>query len=51
FRVLKNLPHVVFSPNFTLFIDISHLGFMMFYLMAALLFLITKSGWIRATSD
>ena len=46
FRVLKNLPDVVFSPGFTLFIDISHLGFMMFYLMAALVFLITGSGWI-----
>jgi len=47
FRVLKNLPDVVFSPGFTLFIDISHLGFMMFYLLAALLFLIFKSGWAR----
>jgi len=47
FRVLKNLPDVVFSPAFTLFIDISHLGFMMFYLLAALLFRIFKSGWAR----
>ena len=47
FRVFKNLPDVVFSPEFTLFIDIAHLGFMMFYLLAALLFLIIKSGWIR----
>ena len=47
FRVLNNLPDVVFSPGFTLFIDISHLGFMMFYLLAALLFLIFKSGWAR----
>ena len=47
FRVLKNLPDVVFSPGFTLFIDISHLGFMMFYLLAALLFLIFKSGCAR----
>ena len=46
FRVLKNLPDVVFSPGFTLFIDISHLGFMMLYLLMAIVFLIMKSGWI-----
>ena len=51
FRVLKNLPDVVFSPGFTLFIDIAHLGFMMFYLLAALLFLIIKSGWTRGIDD
>jgi len=51
FRVLKNLPDVVFSPALTLFIDIAHLGFMMFYLLAALLFLIIKSGWIRESRD
>jgi hypothetical protein len=33
FRVLKNMPDVVFSPGFTLVIDISHLGFMMLYLL------------------
>lgn len=48
FRVLKNLPDWVFSPGFTVFIDISHLGFMMVYLGAALGFAITKSGWVRA---
>jgi hypothetical protein len=46
FRVMKNLPDVVFSPGFTLFIDISHLGFMMVYLFSALFFLIIKSGWV-----
>jgi len=46
FRVLKNLPDVVFSPGFTLFIDISHLGFMMLYLLMAVVFLIMKSGWV-----
>jgi hypothetical protein len=51
FRVLKNLPDVVFSPGFTLFIDISHLGFMMFYLFAALFFLIIKAGWTRKIVD
>jgi len=47
FRVLKNLPDVVFSPGFTLFIDIAHLGFMMLYLLVALLFVVVRSGWIR----
>ena len=46
FRVLKNLPDVVFSPGFTLFIDISHLGFMILYLIVAIVFLIARSGWI-----
>jgi hypothetical protein len=47
FRVLKNMPDIVFSPGFTLFIDISHLCFMMLYLLMAIVFLIMKSGWIR----
>jgi hypothetical protein len=51
FRVLKNLPDVVFSPGFTLFIDISHLGFMMLYLLTALIFSIMKSGWLRGIDD
>ena len=51
FRVLKNLPDVVFSPGFTLFIDISHLGFMMLYLLAALVFAIMKSGWVRGIDN
>lgn len=46
FRVFKNLPDVVFSPGFTLFIDIAHLGFMMVYIFSALFFLIIKSGWV-----
>jgi len=46
FRVLKNLPDVVFPPRFTLFIDISHLGFMMAYLFSAVFFMIIKSGWV-----
>jgi hypothetical protein len=51
FRVLKNLPDVVFSPGFTLFIDISHLGFMVLYLLTALFFSIMKSGWVRGIDD
>ena len=47
FRVLKNLPDIVFSPGFTMFIDISHLVFMMLYILSATLFLIKKSGWLK----
>ena len=47
FRVLKNLPDIVFSPGFTMFIDISHLGFMICYMFSALLFLFLRSGWLR----
>jgi len=46
FRVLKNLPDVVFSPGFTLVIDISHLGFMMAFMAAALFFMWKKKGWL-----
>jgi len=47
FRVFKNLPDVTFSPGFTLFIDLAHLGFMMLFGMAALIFLIFKLRWIE----
>ncbi len=47
FRVLKNLPDVVFSPGFTMFVDISHLAFMLLYLLTALLFRIIHSGWLK----
>jgi len=47
FRVLKNLPQVVFSPNFTMFIDIAHLGFMMIYIVAAATALITRARWLK----
>lgn len=47
FRVLKNLPDIVFSPGFTMFIDISHLVFMVFYLFSAILFLALGSGWLK----
>ena len=46
FRVLKNLPDVVFSPGFTMFIDLSHLSFMMLYFLAALFLLITGRKWL-----
>jgi hypothetical protein len=47
FRALKNLPDVVFSPGFTMFIDISHLVFMMIYIAAGLIFLIFRLGWAK----
>ena len=50
FRVLKNLPDWVFSPSFTLFIDIAHLGFMMLYLLSAAVFALLKAEWIRDES-
>jgi heme A synthase len=46
FRVLKNLPDIVFSPLFTMAIDISHLVFMMFLGLFGLIFIITKKGWL-----
>ena len=47
FRVLKNLPDVVFSPGFTMFIDIAHLGFMLALSLCGVITLITKSPWLR----
>jgi hypothetical protein len=46
-RVLKNLPDVVFSPAVTMFLDISHLGFMMALLGVALVSLITRGRWLK----
>ena len=46
FRVLKNLPDVVFSPVFTMAIDISHLVFMMFLMISGILFMIFKKRWL-----
>jgi uncharacterized protein (DUF1810 family) len=50
FRVLKNLPDVVFSPAFTMFIDIAHLGFMILYILAALFSAIAKRRWLATKS-
>lgn len=47
-RILKNLPDVAFSPGFTVFIDIAHLGFMMCFALAALVFMVLKKGWVVA---
>jgi hypothetical protein len=45
-RVFKNLPDVLFSPAFTVFIDISHLGFAAVYLFTALVLVLMKRGWL-----
>lgn len=49
-RVLKNLPEITFSPTFTMLIDISHLGFMMVFLFAALGFTVFKKGWVISSA-
>ncbi|MFP4213341.1 MAG: hypothetical protein ACLFRL_04440 [Desulfohalobiaceae bacterium] len=46
-RVLKNLPQVTFSPLSTMLIDISHLGFMFLFLLAAAAFKLAGQGWLR----
>jgi len=49
-RVFKNMPDVLFSPAFTVLIDISHLGFAMAYLFTALVLAVMKRGWLRKVS-
>ena len=46
FRVLKNLPEVVFPPTFTMLIDISHLIFMMLLMIFGVIFMVVKKRWI-----
>ena len=46
FRVLKNMPDIVFSPLFTMVIDISHLVFMMLLMLSGIIFIILKRGWL-----
>ena len=50
FRVVKNLPDIVFSPGFTMFIDIAHLGFMMLYIIAAAGALMAGSRWLKESA-
>jgi hypothetical protein len=45
-RVLKNLPGVLFSPEFTMFIDISHLGFMFALSLFGIFTMTTKRKWL-----
>lgn len=51
FRVLKNLPDVVFSPGFTMFIDIAHLAFMMLYIAAVVVAMISGQKWLKAVEN
>ena len=46
FRVLKNLPHVVFSPGFTVLIDTAHFGLVMIFFVIALFFKIFRMKWV-----
>ena len=46
FRVFKNLPDVVFSPLFTMIIDILHLIFMMLLMTFGIIFMVLKKPWI-----
>ncbi len=48
-RVFKNMPDVLFSPAFTVFIDISHLAFAMIYLFLVLALALMKRGWLVET--
>ena len=50
-RVFKNMPDVLFSPAFTVFIDIAHLGFAIVYLFTALVLVLMKRGWLREVSN
>ncbi|MEN8808703.1 MAG: FeS-binding protein [Desulfobacterales bacterium] len=50
FRVLKNLPDVVFSPGFTMLIDISHLAFMLTLMVCGTVFVILKRRWLAEKS-
>jgi hypothetical protein len=48
FLVLRNLESVTLSPGLIIFLDISHLGFVMMFLMVALYGLLFRKKWIRA---
>ena len=50
-RVFKNLPDVTFSPGFTFFIDVAHLGFTMVFALTVLVLLIMKTGWVVARPE
>jgi hypothetical protein len=47
FRTLKNLPDIVFSPGFTMFVDISHLGFMLALMFFGIFTFATKGTWLK----
>lgn len=45
--VLKNFPGYRFSPTFIAVLDFSHLGFVLFFLVAALIATVFKKRWTR----
>lgn len=47
FRVLKNMPHIVFSSGTVFIIDITHLGLVIFFALAALLCTVFNIWQIR----
>ena len=47
FRVLKNQPDIMFSPNFTMAMDFAHLGLSMVFMFMLLGFLIFKAKWLK----
>ena len=46
--VIKNFPLIVFSPEFIIALNLSHLGFVMIFLLINLYCLIFKKRWTKA---
>ena len=51
FRTLKNLPDIVFSPGFTMFVDISPLGFMLALMFFGIFTFATKEAWLKRAEN
>ena len=45
--VIRNFPGYRFSPTFIAILDFSHLGFVLFFLVAALIAVVFKKRWTR----
>ena len=43
--VIKNFPPYIFSPNFIIFLNLSHLGFVMAFLLVSLYCVVVKKKW------
>ena len=43
--VIKNFPPYIFSPNFIIFLNLSHLGFVMAFLLVSLFCVVVKKKW------
>lgn len=50
FMVLRNMPDVDFSPAFVMMVNLSHLGFMMSYGVAALISCRMRARWVAEAS-